>query len=352
MRTVFVLPVLLAACTDDGSTPSPLVANGHLDPWQMMAPLPVARANHCIASLDNTVFVIGGNTKVGADFVKTDDIHAGTVALDGTVTWRLVGKTPSPVTECSATMVPTADGGLLYILDGLYDNEAHARQVFTAKYHASSDMLEAPAPFATLPQIAISSEAVQRGSSLLLMDTVLPNEGDKTVTLRAPLTQPTPTWSTDDWGIGFRAQAQYAFTDRFAYTIGGYKGDVGNPVTADVFVAPIDTKTGAIGAATPVTPLPKPISFGEAIAVDDFIFVVGGRAQVFGAPGTTDVFTARVQSDGTLSAWTIVNTLPMARTNHELALAGDFLVITGGAVNGPGDTTVMTTRVRFEPVID
>ena len=39
--------------------------------------------------------------------------------------------------------------------------------------------------------------------------------------------------------------------------------------------------------------------------------------------------------------------LPMLRTNHELALVGDFLVLTGGAGTGPGDTTVLTARVRY-----
>ena len=33
-----------------------------------------------------------------------------------------------------------------------------------------------------------------------------------------------------------------------------------------------------------------------------------------------------------------VTPLPMGRTNHELSLVGDFLVVTGGAVDGPGDT--------------
>ena len=324
-------------CASDGVAVD--LANGQVDAWQTAAALPTARANHCSAVVGDTLLVIGGNTKIGDNFVKTDEIHAGRVADDGTITWSLAGKTPSPVTECTAT----SDGRRIFILDGLYDRESDARQVFTAELD-DTGLLGPLTSFATLPQIAISSEAAVRNGTLLMMDTLLPNEGDKTITLRTPTS--TATWTTDDWSIGFRAQAQYAFTDRFAYTIGGYKGDTGNPVTTDVFVAAIGS-AGAIAPARPTTALPMPVTFGEAVAVDDFLFVVGGRGQVFGAPGTTSVLAAEILDDGSLAPWQTLGALPLGRTNHELALVGDYLVVAGGAVNGPGDANVFVARVRF-----
>lgn len=324
--------------TDDGARAP--VATGALDPWRAAAPLPTPRANHCSAVVGDTLLVIGGNTKVGADFVKTDEIHAGRVAADGTITWTLAGRTPSPVTECTAT----AAGRRVFLLDGLYDRDADARQVFTAELD-DLGVLGLFTSFAMLPQIAISSEAtVHAGGTLLMMDTLLPGEGDRTVTLRTPTSA--PAWTTDDWQIPFRAQAQYAFTDRFAYTLGGYGGDAGNPVATDVYVAPI-ADAGEIGPATPTTALPTPLAFGEAVAVDDYVFVAGGRGQVLGAPGTTAVFAARVEPDGTLAPWQPLAPLPMPRTNHELAVVGEHLVLAGGAANGPGDATVLTARVRF-----
>jgi hypothetical protein len=80
------------------------------------------------------------------------------------------------------------------------------------------------------------------------------------------------------------------------------------------------------------------------------VFVAGGRAQVLGAPGTTTVVAAHVAPDGALDAWQAAAALPMARTNHELAVVGDFLVVTGGAASGPGDATVLVSRVRFPPL--
>jgi hypothetical protein len=37
----------------------------------------------------------------------------------------------------------------------------------------------------------------------------------------------------------------------------------------------------------------------------------------------------------------------MPRTNHSMALVGDYLVLTGGAASGPGDDKVLVGQVRF-----
>lgn len=335
--------LIVVGCTPTDEPVPVATATGDLGAWQLAAPLPTARANHCSAVIGDTLLVIGGNTRVGDTFIKTDEIHAGKVAADGTITWTLAGRTPSPVTECTAT----ADGRRLFLIDGLYDRDTDARQVFTAELDAAAGTVGPLLSFATLPQLAISSEAAVRAGSLLMMDTLLPDEGDTTLTLRTPTTA--AAWTTDDWRIPFRAQAQYAFTDRFAFTLGGYTGATGNPVTTDVFVAALAADGAITAPARPTTALPAPTAFGEAVAVDDFLFVAGGRPQALGAPGTTNVLSAEVLADGALAPWRPLPPLPMARTNHELAVVGDFLVLAGGAVNGPGDATVLVARVRFPP---
>lgn len=338
MRILLLVPLI--ACTGGATEPKPDVATGVVSAWVAGPALPTARANHCSAAIDDWVLVIGGNHKqADGTFVKTDEIHAAQMSAAGELgPWQLAGRTPSPVSECTAT----ADGLSLYILDGLYDVESDARKVFTATLDVEG-MLSPLVPIATLPDIAISSESVVRDGQLLMMDTVLPADGDKTVTLRTAIAGG-GEWSTDDWQIGFRAQAQYAFTDRFAYTLGGYGGAAGNPVSDEVFVATIGND-GTIGAGRPTTKLPAPTSFGEAIAVDDFVFVVGGKGEVFGSASTA-VYAAHVEADGSLGAWTTTQ-LPMARTNHELVLVGDYLVVPGGASSGGGDANVLVARVRF-----
>jgi len=345
MRAVLLLSALVVACTSASeSEPVPDVATGELEAWVAGPALPTARANACSAAVGDWVLVIGGNhARADGTFVKTDEIHAARMGSDGVLgAWQLAGRTPSPVSECTAT----ADGERLYVVDGLYDVETDARQVLTATVDGETGMLMGPlVAMTTLPDIAISSEAAVRGGALLMMDTVLPMDGDKTVTLRTAAAGG-GAWSTDDWGIGFRAQAQYAFGDGFAWTLGGYGGAEGNPVSDEVFVATIGGD-GAVGVGRPTTKLPAPTAFGEAAAVDDFVFVVGGRPQVFGGQASSSVYAAHVGVDGGLEGWTTLAALPMARTNHELVVVGDYLVIAGGASEAGGDANVMSARVRF-----
>ena len=95
------------------------------------------------------------------------------------------------------------------------------------------------------------------------------------------------------------------------------------------------------------TPIPVATGFGEAIAVDDWIFLVGGRDAPFNGTSTENVYAAQIGEHGYLSNWTLVESLPFSRTNHEVTLVGDYLVSTGGAVSGPGDTNVLVAQVRW-----
>jgi len=342
-RRMLVIAILTVGCT---STP-PDVATGDVGPWLAGPPLPTARANHCSAVIDDWVLVIGGNHMEASGFVKTDEIHAAQLAADGTLgPWHLAGRTPSPVSECNAT----SDGKTLYVIDGLYDVDTDRGQIYTATLDATG-MLSPLTLMGALPAgiVAISSEAAVRDGSLLVMDTRVPDSGDQgaTLTLRTPLSN--MAWSTDNWNIGFRSQAEYAFSDTFAYTIGGYHDPAIGAVT-DVFVAPIGAG-GAIGTSTPTTALPMPIGWGEAAVVDQWLFVVGGRASAFGGGGTTAVLAAPIAADGSVGAWVAKTALPMPRTNHDVVVVGDYLVLTGGANTGPGDTAVLVAQVRYAPSV-
>jgi hypothetical protein len=96
-----------------------------------------------------------------------------------------------------------------------------------------------------------------------------------------------------------------------------------------------------------VSALPKPTSFGQAVAVDDWLFTVGGKDEVLTGKGRSDVVAARIGADGTLGAWSALPTLPQGRTSLALTLAGDFLYVTGGGYDAGGLDTVFAARVRF-----
>jgi hypothetical protein len=331
MRRLVLLA--FAACTSQ--TP---IATGELDAWQMGPQLPVARANHCAVAIDNWLLVIGGNHADGmGGFVTTDEIDAAQISGDGTLgDWQVAGHLPSAASEPTCT----TDGRTLLVVDAIYDHDTDSGQVWSSPLD-STGHFGAFASTGKLPEgvVAIASGAHVANHTLVVTHSKLPTDGDTTELLSTPLTG-SPSWTSSDWKIGFHADYETAFTSKFAYVLGGYH-DPSVGALADTYVAPLGG-----GAVVPTTPLPAPVAFGSAVVVDNWLFVTGGRAQVFGAPGTTNVYAAPIAADGSLGLWQTTSALSVARTNHTLTLVGDYVVITGGAMSGPGDSTVLLARAR------
>ncbi len=334
------LVVLVVGCVSSPpSKPPPAdVATGDLAAWQNGPALPVARANHCMVAIDDWVLAIGGNHADGTGgFVTTDEIDAAQLQPDGTLgPWQVAGKLPSAASEPTCT----SDGRTLYVIDGIYDNAADGGQVWSAELDATGAL----SPLASLGALPTGTDAIESAASvhdgtLRVIYSALPDGGNQTVILRTPLGGAL-AWSTEPLAIDFRAQAELVLTTELSYVLGGYHDPAIGAVT-DAFAAPLDEP------ASKTTPLPAPIAFGKAVAVDGWLFVAGGRAQVFGAPGTTGVYAAPIAPDGSLGTWQPATALPVARTNHAMAVVGDYLVLTGGASSGPGDTSVLLARVRY-----
>lgn len=312
-----------------GCSSSP-VATGELGAWVGGPAMPTARANHCSTGVGEWVVVAGGNRADGGGFVTTDEVHAARL-VDGVLgEWTLMGRTPSAVSECALA----SDGERLFLAGGIWADDAHRGQVWSAVFE---DGLVFESLGSSMVSATSVEAAVQHGE-LLLTDTKVPMDGDMTRTRR--MSMASRAWSDADWGFGFRAQVQYAFSDDYVYAIGGYR-DPSLGTLAEVAVQSRD------GRVRTTAELPKATGFGEAVVVDDWLFVVGGRGAVFNAPGTSTVWAGEIASDGSVTSWRELGGLPMARTNHEMAQVGDYLVLTGGAAMGPGDDAVLVSQVRF-----
>jgi Kelch motif len=325
------------------------LANGTLGAWTTLSPMPLPRANHCAVTAAGYLVVLGGNNQPedGGAFVRIDAVDVAALNGDGTVgPWSSAGTTPSPVYECTAT----ASGSTIYLVDGIYEDMSDQGHMFSAEL-SPAGKLGAWKQLGPLPngQDAFYSSAWianDAHSTLYAMDARLPMKGDGIAALHVATSPKLGAWSEDNWLPGFLGHPQYAFTGSYVYTLGGYESDdAGNPVVATVSGAPIEAD-GSVGAPFTTEPLPTPIAFGEAMAVDDWIFQVGGQASAFGT-GVAGAFSAPVGTDGKLGTWKAQPSLPEGRTSLTLTLAGDFLYVTGGGYLGSGLPTVFSARVRF-----
>jgi hypothetical protein len=97
---------------------------------------------------------------------------------------------------------------------------------------------------------------------------------------------------------------------RFIYVIGGQQNSNDTPggtsttfATSTVFMAPVDPTTGAVGAWTQLAnSLPAALTGPGVTVFNGYVYVVGGLTQT-GEP-SPNVYSAQVNSDGTLGAWT------------------------------------------------
>lgn len=331
-------------------------ADGRLASWTTSAPMPTPRANHCSVVANGFLVVIGGNYKPAGktDFVNIADVHVARIAADGSLgDWKVAGRTPSPVNSCTAA----SDGKDIYLVDGIFDDVTAGGKVRRAALSDTGD-LGAWETLGALPggvDILYSIARVTAGR-LDAFYAELPGSGDGIALAGAPIAGATlGAWQHTTWLTGFRGHPEYAFATldaslggaSYVYALGGYVStDGGNDVVADGAAAALDA-TGAPGKSFAVRPLPKPTSFGQAIAVDDWLFVIGGKDGVLTGAGSADAIAAKIGADGALDPWTSVASLPAGRTSHSVAASGDFVYVTGGGLDAGGLDTVFSARVRF-----
>lgn len=322
-------------------------ANGTLGEWRVQPSLNVARANFCAATVAGQVVVVGGNHKpAGQDvFVTTDLVETARPDADGNLgAWVPAGITPGLVRECTAVGI----GNTLLLVDGIWGDETLQGRVWSTTVH-DDGTIDAFTEVGVMPEgvRVVSKEAYATSDALLVVNSSSNEAGGEVVVLRAPLTGTTPgAFESMAWLPGFRGQAQYAFTGTHLLQLGGYLGaNASNAGTTQVDVAAVTSGTMVtVGTATQ---LPSVTMFGEAVAVDGHVFVVGGKAEIFGAGGVVNVWSAPMGDNGELGSWSSVTPLPEGRTNHEVVVLGEHLYVLGGALNAGGLDTVTSVRVRF-----
>jgi len=343
---------MLAACGNsdvpsDGGSDAQVVdsgsgakANGTVGTWQMLAPMPHARANFCATVVGEYVVAIGGNYPTDGNFTKLDEIDVAKFHADGSLdAWQVAGHTPSPVTECTAG----ANGNTLYIIDGIYDDSSKVGRVLSADL-ASDGTLGVLADVGAMPAGMDAFDDVAFFAAGHMWSTTARLSGSCGL-----ISGPGAQWTETDFLSEFRGRPQWSYATvagtTYAYVIGGYSGaDAGNVVLASGSGAKIDT-TGPTGGVT-VTDLPQPTTFGMAASADDWVFVIGGRGGIFTGTPRTDILAAQAGTGGALGAWTAQSPLPSPRTNAVAVVAGNFLYVLGGA-NTSATDTVYAAQVRF-----
>lgn len=126
------------------------------------------------------------------------------------------------------------------------------------------------------------------------------------------------------------------FTRNRVYLVGGAPSNTS--VSATVYTAPINTD-GTLGVWTTGPTLPTALSDTQAFVTKGKLYVVGG----YNPTGRLNVvYSATINTDGTLNAWVTETSLPATLSGHRAIVTKNRVYLVGGA-NGTADNPVSTT---------
>jgi len=116
----------------------------------------------------------------------------------------------------------------------------------------------------------------------------------------------------------------------FVYVLGGYHftPENGDVISAVIYYAKINSD-GSLGSWLTAKPLPKPLFSLGASVWNNRIYVIGGCD---GPELSSNVYSATIQADGSLSDWITQRSLPVTIFTQANAANG-FIYALGGAIN-------------------
>jgi hypothetical protein len=135
--------------------------------------------------------------------------------------------------------------------------------------------------------------------------------------------------------------SQAIVTNSRVYLLGG---NVSGADSAVVYIAPINSD-GTLGTWTTGTSLPANISYSQAIVTNSRVYLLGG--QISGAASAV-VYTAPINSDGTLGTWTTGTSLPATVYVSQSIVTNSRVYLLGGQISGAASAVVYTAPINSD----
>jgi hypothetical protein len=121
------------------------------------------------------------------------------------------------------------------------------------------------------------------------------------------------------------------------WVLGGFSGP---SIWSDIISATVSSD-GTVSAWQPAGELPTPLSHFTINLVGDDIYLTGGLQQSAGGddnpPDVTNTWHGQIQSDGTLGGWVAQSPLLVAEAAHAGFVYGGYLNVCGGINNVPAE---------------
>lgn len=139
--------------------------------------------------------------------------------------------------------------------------------------------------------------------------------------------------------------SQAIVTKNRVYLLGGLTS---GGVTNAVYTAPINSD-GTLGVWSVATSLPIAVLYPQVVVTKRRVYMIGGGNTVI---SYNTIYTAPINADGTIGAWTSAGTIPTGLGSSQAAITHNRIYLFGGALNNDAYTSeVLTAPINADGTI-
>ena len=139
------------------------------------------------------------------------------------------------------------------------------------------------------------------------------------------------------------------YASGYLYQAGGDSSNDGFPAGTNVFYAQVHSD-GTIGSWNVATPLPEAVAFHAGVAANGFVYVLGGNHYnpVDGITISSAVYYAKINSDGSLGSWHTANPLPHLSQLLSASAWNNRIYVVGGSDGNDLQNTVYSATIQTD----
>lgn len=285
--------------------------SSNITSWSTAGSLPVALASSSAIVTKNRVYMIGGNTSSN---VSTSAVYTSIINSDGTLgTWTAVASLPGTLAYSSCVITKNR----VYLCGGSV-NGSNVPTVYTAPINSDGTL----GTWASSTSLPIASSV---GLIFITKNRVylLPGNSVNIYTAAINSDGTLGNWSTNSVFPTTLAQAGLIVTKNRVYIAGG------NTASSTVYTATINSD-GGLGPWSVTASLPGALGYSQSLVFKNRAYLLGGYS---GANNVSTVYTAPINSDGTLGTWTTGTSIPGVLNQSQVIVVKNRVYLLGGDTN-------------------
>lgn len=302
--------------------------NGDITGWTAGTNLPGNIAVHQVIVTKNRVYSFGGlNSAAPTGVVYTAPINA-----DGTLgTWTTTTSLPATVYGSQVIL----HKNYVYLLGGVISSTTVISTVYYAQINADGTLGTWNTSPSSLPVGLSNSTAFITKNRIYLCggctNAVTPVWTGAVYTCLINADGSLGTWTTASSLPGILPDSSAVITKNRVYLLGGYNGSA---YVATVYTATINSD-GTIGTWSIDTSLPIPIGWAQVVVVNKIVYLFGG----YGTNSQlNNVYRASILDNGIIGPWVNGSTLPIPVIQHQVFVTKNKIYLIGGY--GTGGTII------------